>query len=277
MDGGGMNAYIMDAATEPDRIRTKTSAVLLDHHLAWAGVGAGDSFVDFGCASGEVVRAVHRRVTGPGSTPTVAGVDADPRMLAFAAEESARLGLSGLEYVQTTVTGPNSTPFSDDAFDHAWARWFLEYLPRPVDAVTEMVRVVRSGGRVTLIDIDGNCLWHHPLPPQLGRDLDAVMEVLATAGFDPRAGSKLEAYAEAAGLVDVRVQVEPYHWIVGRPDEPTAAAWRRKLTTVKHNYVTRLAPHDVGKAAFFDTLLAHVLAESTMTWSLAYLVQGTKP
>ena len=54
------------------------------------------------------------------------------------------------------------------------------------------------------------------------------------------------------------MQVEPYHWIIGRPDDPTAAAWRRKLTTIRHNYMTRFAPYDVGKAAFFDALLQHV-------------------
>jgi hypothetical protein len=77
--------------------------------------------------------------------------------------------------------------------------------------------------------------------------------------------------------VDVRVQVEPYHWVVGRPSATAAEAWRRKLTTVKHTYLTRIAPHDPGKGAVFDAVLDHILSADTMTWSLAYLVQGTKP
>jgi ubiquinone/menaquinone biosynthesis C-methylase UbiE len=82
--------------------------------------------------------------------------------------------------------GPGSTPLGDDMFDHAWARFFLEYLPRPVDVVSEMVRMVRPGGRVTLVDIDGNCLWHEPMTEGLRADLDSMMAVLAQTGFDAR-------------------------------------------------------------------------------------------
>jgi hypothetical protein len=44
--------YLMQHAAEGERIRAKTDPIVLRHHLDWAGLEAGDAFVDFGCASG---------------------------------------------------------------------------------------------------------------------------------------------------------------------------------------------------------------------------------
>jgi ubiquinone/menaquinone biosynthesis C-methylase UbiE len=265
--------YIMGLPSEPQRIRTKTNMILVDHHLTWAGVRRGDSFVDFGCASGEVVRAAAGLV-GDGE---VVGIDADERMLEYAAAESQRTGLANVSYRRVKIGGVGSTGLPDAHFDHAWTRFFLEYMADPVGVVREMARVVRPGGRVTLIDLDGNVLWHHPLPLQLATDLEIAMAGLATTGFDPRAGSRLREYAQVAGLVDVRQQVEPYHWIVGRPDRPTSEAWTVKLGTIKQTYSSRVSQHGSLREEFFDDLLSFILADDTMTWSLAYLVQGTRP
>jgi ubiquinone/menaquinone biosynthesis C-methylase UbiE len=267
-----MTDYIMGLPSEPERIRSKTNPVLLDHHLTWAGLCAGETFVDFGCASGEVVRAASTKL---GHTRIV-GLDGDARMLEYAAEASDRLGLRNIEYLEASIAGPNSTHLPDSTFDHAWTRFFLEYQKDPTEVVGEMVRVVRPGGKVTLIDIDGNCLWHHPMSASFRADIEEVMEDLRTAGFDPHAGARLTQYASKAGLVDIRQQVEPYHWIIGRPDDATAAAWTTKLQSIKHTYLTRVAPHKDDKSAFFDDFLALVMADETMTWSLAHLVQGTK-
>lgn len=264
--------YIMGSPNEPDRIRSKTSAVLLDHHLTWADVRSGESFVDFGCASGEVVRAASTKV----DNGRVVGLDADQRMLDFAADESERLGLRNIEYRLADIVGLESSRLPECSFDHAWTRFFLEYLKEPVDVVREMVRVVRPGGKVTLIDIDGNCLWHHPMSARFQASVNEIMADLATTGFDPRAGSRLSRYAHEAGLVDIRQQVEPYHWIVGKPDAPTTVAWTARLEGIKETYMSRVAPDKPQMAAFFDEFLALVLADDTMTWSLAYLVQGTK-
>ncbi len=267
-----MTDYIMGLPSEPERIRSKTSPVLLDHHLTWAGLRSEETFVDFGCASGEAVRAASTKL----GHARVVGLDADTRMLEYAAEESARQGLLNIEYLEASIAGPGSTPLADSTFDHAWTRFFLEYQKEPTEVVREMVRVVRPGGKVTLIDIDGNCLWHHPMSDPFRADLQEVMEDLSSTGFDPHAGAQLCQYASDAGLVGVRQQIEPYHWIIGRPDDATAAAWTTKLHSIKHTYLTRVAPQKADKSAFFDAFLSFVMADGTMTWSLAYLVQGTK-
>ena len=263
----------MQHPAEGERIRAKTDPLILRHHLDWAGLEAGDTFVDFGCASGEVAREATRYV----AWGSVTGVDADANTLRFARAESDRLFLRRIAYRHAWIDGLGSSGLESDSHDHAWARFFLEYHHDPVSAIREMSRVVRPGGKVTLIDIDGNCIWHHPLPGELERRLAGVLADLRRIGFDPRIGSKLAGLARRAGLVDVRQSIEPHHRIVGEPDEPTAAAWTRKLRTLKELYLQHLPAGEAEKAAALDDLLGFILSGETMTWSLLYLVQGRKP
>jgi ubiquinone/menaquinone biosynthesis C-methylase UbiE len=264
--------YIMQHEGEAERIRRKTSAVLTRHHLDWVRLKPGESLVDFGCASGEVVREA-ARVSGTGR---VVGVDGDSAMIEFARKDSDRIGLANVEYQLARIGGIGSTGLPADTFDHAWTRFFLEYQKSPRSVVTEMVRVVKPGGRVTLLDIDGNCVWHYPLPPELKRDLDEVIEDLATTGFDPYIGPKLKSYARAAGLERVRESIEPYHRIVGKPDAETADQWRRKMEGMKLNYTRKLFPTKAHLGRFFDEMMDFLLREDTMTWSNLYMVQGIK-
>jgi ubiquinone/menaquinone biosynthesis C-methylase UbiE len=263
----------MQSAAEPERIRFKTNRLLTRHHLDWAGIGPTESFVDVGCASGEVVREA-ATIVSPGS---VVGVDGDADMLRFAQSESERLLLGNISYCQARVKGPHSIPLPDASFDHAWSRFFLEYQQAPLDVIAEMVRLVRPGGKVTLLDLDGNCIWHYPLPPELAAGIDEIIADLSTTGFDPHVGRRLRDYAAQAGLIDIRETIEPYHAVVGQPDASTAEAWRRKLDGIKRNYVSALFPTKTHNAHVFDDLLEFILRDDTMTWSLLYLVQGTRP
>jgi SAM-dependent methyltransferase len=265
-------SYLLQSSGEPARIRAKTEPLLVRHHLDWAGLKPGESFVDFGCASGEVMCEA-AQVAG---ADRIVGIDADGDALEYARAEALRLGLIGLDHRKAWVDDPGSSGLESDRYDHAWARFFLEYHARPLEAIREMTRVVRPGGKVTLIDIDGNCIWHFPLPRELERRLAEVLGDLRRTGFDPRIGSKLRSLASRAGLVGVRESVEPHHRILGAPDEPTADAWRRKLGAVKAAY-ERLMPGRASRARALDDLLAFIMRDDTMTWSLLHLVQGTKP
>jgi ubiquinone/menaquinone biosynthesis C-methylase UbiE len=268
-----MMRYIMDGEREAQRLLFKTDPALVRRHLAWSGLAPGDSFVDFGCGTGEVEVAAHEINRGS----AVLGIDADLGRLAQARRACQRAGASDVQFLAARVAGPGSSGLRDGGFDHSWARFFLEYQPFPDQVIREMARIVRPGGKVTLIDIEGNCTWHAGMDPALRRELDAIFADLATTGFDPDAGRKLPAYASHAGLVGIRHAKEHYHRIIGRPDARTAAAWQLKVETIRDNYVERLFPLKADKRWVFDAFLEFLLSEDTMTWSVVHLVQGAKP
>jgi ubiquinone/menaquinone biosynthesis C-methylase UbiE len=265
--------YIMQHADEPMRIRSKTSSLLIRHHLDWIGFRSAESLVDFGCATGEVVREA--AVLSAGGR--IVGLDADPMMLQSARTATPPGTFPNVEYAQARIAGYRSTPLEDGTFDHAWTRFFLEYQKDVDSVIEEMVRVVKPGGKVNLIDLSGNCVWHFPLPGRLQGYLEEVLEDLRTTGFDPHVGARLNQLARRAGLVDIRESVEPYHRIVGRPDEETADQWKRKLHGLKCSYSTKLFPQKKWLHSFFDEMLEFILSPDTMTWSNLHLVQGVKP
>jgi ubiquinone/menaquinone biosynthesis C-methylase UbiE len=262
--------YIMEGPGEAERLIAKTDRVLTRRHLDWTGLRHGESFLDVGCGAGDVVMEA-ARMTDPG---LVVGVDANADRLGLARTRCAEAGLGAVRLEAAHVAGSGSSPFPDATFDHAWTRFFLEYLDDPASTVRELARIVRPGGRVTLLDIEGNCTWHFGMPGELSAGVDEVLADFATTGFDPHAGRRLKTYAAAAGLVDIRHEIEPYHRIVGAPDPATAAAWERKIATIRENYL-RLFPEKAHSAWVFDAFMGFILSEETMTWSLLHLVQGT--
>lgn len=265
--------YIMQHAEEPQRIRRKTSALLIRHHLDWIGMRSGESLVDLGCATGEVVREA--AALSPGGR--IVGIDADPMMLAAARSASPSQEYPNVEFVEARIGEVGSVPLADGEFHHAWARFFLEYQSDVDSIVREMARVVKPGGKVNLLDLSENCVWHFPLTPALRVRMDEVVDDLRATGFDPHVGARLREHARRAGLVDVREQVEPYHRILGRPDAETSEQWRRKLYGLKLNYSTKLFPAKTRLHDFFDEMLEYIESPDTMTWSNLHLVQGTKP
>jgi len=264
--------YIMNSDSEADRLLRKTEQVLTRRHLHWAGLRSGETFLDVGCGSVAVVAEAARINDGA----LVVGLDADAGRLRRAADDSHRAGVA-VAFHRAQVNGPRSSGLPDDRFDHVWSRFVLEYHPAPTAAVAEMTRVARPGGKVTLIDLEGNCVRHFGMATTLRAALDEVVADIAETGFDPDAGARLAGYARSAGLVGIRHEIEPYHRIVGRPDAATERTWQTKIDTLRTNYLTQVRPDKDHLAWVFDAFMDFLRSESTMTWSLLHLVQGSKP
>lgn len=108
----------------------------------------GASIADVGCGPASDTLAL-ARIVGPHGR--VKGVDHDPEMVAEADRRALAAGLANAEHV---VGDAQRLPFGDGELDAVRAERVLQHLTRPVDALAEMVRVVRPGGRVVVLDTD---------------------------------------------------------------------------------------------------------------------------
>jgi SAM-dependent methyltransferase len=104
-----------------------------------ARVAAGDRVLDVACGTGVVARAALDRV---GSTGSVTGVDIGPGMLAVA--ESIEPGVTWAEGDAMDL------PFGADEFDVVVSQFGLMFFPDRVQAVREMARCARPGGRIVV-------------------------------------------------------------------------------------------------------------------------------
>ena len=107
----------------------------------------GERLLDVGCGPGD---AGLRLAADLGEAGALVGVDASESMLRVA-RERARSARCRVRFTQGDAT---SLDEPDDAFDAARCERTLQWLAGPSRAVAERVRVLRPGGRSSLIDTD---------------------------------------------------------------------------------------------------------------------------
>jgi ubiquinone/menaquinone biosynthesis C-methylase UbiE len=132
LDQGNANPYIQ-----------KSKPIILDGlHLR-----EGLFVLDVGCGTGADVVDIARRI---GSSGAVTGVDISEAMVAEAQRRTAGSGLS----VAFEVGNAMELRFDDGVFDGCRTERMLMHVPEPSRALSEMVRVTKTGGRISIFDFD---------------------------------------------------------------------------------------------------------------------------
>ena len=126
--------------------------------LDLARVARGDWVLDVGCGTGTLAIAAKRRV---GDAGTVDGVDASPQMIERAHKKAKRVHSAAVFRVALA----ESLPFETSRFDVVLSTVMLHHLPRAVraQAIQEMRRVVKPGGRILIVDFGKRTSEHRGL------------------------------------------------------------------------------------------------------------------
>jgi SAM-dependent methyltransferase len=128
-----------------------------------AGLVAGDSVIDLGCGAG-IDTLLAARLVSPGGRAI--GLDTLPEMLAQGEANARGGGITNVEWLRGEL---ESIPLSDGSVDVAISNGVLNLSPRKGRAMSEIFRVLRSGGRISLADI----VLDEELPPEVMTDPDA--------------------------------------------------------------------------------------------------------
>jgi demethylmenaquinone methyltransferase/2-methoxy-6-polyprenyl-1,4-benzoquinol methylase len=173
-----------------------------------AGIGPGDSALDLCCGTGDLALELARRVH-PGGR--VVGVDFSAPMLQLARSKSLAAGVA-----ITRVEGNAlELPFDDGEFDAATVGFGIRNLVDLERGLAEMVRVVRPGGRVVILEITTPrraplkwfyALWFDRIVPLLGTvagDRDAYTYLPSSVRRFPPA-EELAALLGRARLREIR-------------------------------------------------------------------------
>jgi len=256
----------MDNPAEGERVEQKTDGTLTVEQLRWSGLAEGMRVLDLGCAAGTTARIMAELV---GPTGEVIGVDAsdariwDARSRTDAKQVIYRVGLA------------DNVPIVDDEVDLAWSRFLFEYLADSRPALREMIRVTKPGGTVAVSDLDGNCIWHAGMKPELEAEIQAALDTFGS-GFHPNVGRELPGLFLDSGLVGVTVDIRPYHAIVGSIVEPALSHWRMKLAGVRDALIG--LGWDAQRAnGLVDSFESHLHDPTTFTYSVLVTVKGVKP
>jgi ubiquinone/menaquinone biosynthesis C-methylase UbiE len=67
-------------------------------------------------------------------------------------------GLSNVSFRQADIF---NLLFDDESFDHVFVCFVLEHLEHPLEALKKLMRVLKKGGTITVIEGDhGSCFFH---------------------------------------------------------------------------------------------------------------------
>jgi len=131
-------------------------------------IGSGQSVLDIATGPGEPALTMASLVGPQGK---IFGVDPIPEMIAAARREASRLELRN---VQFDVASADHLPFPANTFDAVVSRFGVMFFPSPLDAVREMLRVLKPGQKLIL------AVWHfaerNPFHCSLSRVVDRYVD-----------------------------------------------------------------------------------------------------
>ena len=129
-----------------ERMMGRWSQVAGKTFLDWLALPKGLRWLDVGCGNGAFTETLIA-VSAPSE---VTGIDPSEGQLAYARTRP------GTRMAQFQVGGAQDIPFPDETFDAAVMPLVISFVPDPVKAVAEMMRVTKPGGCI------GAYMWNVP-------------------------------------------------------------------------------------------------------------------
>jgi SAM-dependent methyltransferase len=106
--------------------------------VKFAQVASGQRVLDVACGTGVVAITAARRAA------KTSGLDLSPMLVERARQNAAIAGV-GIEFVEGDA---EALPYPDGSFDVVLSQFGHMFAPRPAVAVKEMLRVLKTGGRI---------------------------------------------------------------------------------------------------------------------------------
>jgi len=191
------------ASGELDRLKlqARRSADLELELLIKMGLRDGQEVLDLACGPG----VISRLITEAHPASRVTAMDLNGELLHAARQEASDAGLEQITFVQGDVYSP---PLETDRFDFIYARLLFQHLEDPLRALQAVRSLLKSGGRLCIMDIDDAWLSLVPEPEGFQAFTQAAARAQAKQGGNRHIGRELGGLLEAAGFDDVAVHVE---------------------------------------------------------------------
>ena len=221
------------------RTASEAAAFLLPH------LKAGMRLLDVGCGPGSITLGLAEAVA-PGE---VVAIDLSSDVLDEARGLAAEKGVSNVRFERGDI---HDLRHPEGTFDVVYAHQVLQHVPRPVDALGAMKRLLVRGGIVGVRDSDyGTCTWSPP-DARLTRWLEVYHAVARANGAEADAGRYLHGWLVRAGFDDLRLSGTTWTF----PGYDSAAAWSNSWAerTVDSNLAAKAVGHGIATRSALESI-----------------------
>jgi SAM-dependent methyltransferase len=154
--------------------------------------------LDLGCGPGSITLDLARRLP----RGRIVGLDREKSQIELARAAAETAGAANAEF---RVGDVNDLELSPASFDLVFSHALFEHLENPLQALRQIKRVLRSGGRVALRSPDWGGFLLHPETPASHEAVAAYEALQRRNGGDTHAGRKLAAWLSDAGFNQPRL------------------------------------------------------------------------
>ncbi len=167
-----------------------------------AALQADEHVLDVACGTGFVARLAAKRV---GVKGRVVGIDLNASMIEAARAASGPDGATTIEWRTGDAV---ALPFANGTFDVVLCQQGVQFFPDRIQALREMLRVLRPGGRLafTVWSAIGDTPYHAALADALARHLSAEAGSMGRAPYALSDAPELHRLVASAGFRNVHVR-----------------------------------------------------------------------
>ena len=165
---------------------------------------SGSKVLDLGCGPGVITHALAEQVY-PGE---VIGIDASETLIQSLQQHRRPAG-NGRQLNITFHSGNvYDLDLPDEIFDVVYARLLFQHLAEPIKALANILRVLRRGGKLCILDVDDDWASVYPEPDSFSQLRQTIVRLQQARGGDPWVGRKLASYLQDAGFTQVQTMMQ---------------------------------------------------------------------
>ncbi len=263
-------AYLMESKKEAERLLNKSDHTSSREQLLLTGLKPGMLAIDAGGGAGFVTKIMADILGSEGRVILI-----DQSLDRLKAAKAYNPNRKNIGYLCSPL---EAIELEDNASDFVFCRFVFEYIKDPKQALSELIRITKPGGKIVVGDLDYNVMSHYPLKSHLESQLlELIGELQKMELWDPYAGRKLFHYFREASLENIKVHMLPHHLIYGDSDKRDYDNWRSKLDQMSTLIDQGVLNISFDFDSFKEGFLEFFQSPDRFSYSPLFLVEGIKP
>ena len=189
---------------ELKRLSHQASIALDLERKLWKDCGLKDGMkvIDLACGPGITSSAIAQMIP----TGEVLGVDISDKLIDVARANKQKNPLANLSFQTGNIY---ELSLEENSFDFAYSRFLFQHLERPIEALENVLRILKPGGIYCIADVDDGWLMVYPDLKQFTSFTSAAAQNQRKNGGDRFVGRKFSTYFREAGFTEINQFVVP--------------------------------------------------------------------